>query len=225
MQRRDGFYQRTGKRLMDVAIASLVILLFSPVWLMVALLVRLRMGSPVLFRQQRPGLDALPFRMFKFRTMTDKKAPDGTLLPDEERVTRLGAFLRSSSLDELPELLNVVRGEMSLVGPRPLLMEHLALYTQTQARRHEVSPGITGWAQINGRHSIPFSKRIEYDVWYVDHQTLWLDMRILLATVPKALFSAGVNVTESDEEIIDIGPGRQGPQGPSQKEINPETRL
>jgi sugar transferase EpsL len=206
MQRDKGLYKRFGKRLMDISIAGLALCLLSPVYLVVVILVRLRMGTPVLFRQQRPGLGGRPFQMFKFRTMTDAKAPDGLMLPDEARVTRLGAFLRSSSLDELPELLNVIRGEMSLVGPRPLLIEHMALYSPTQARRHEVPPGITGWAQINGRHTIKFSKRFELDVWYVDHQSLWLDLKILLATIPKAILSSNVNVTERDEDVIDIVP-------------------
>lgn len=200
-----GFYSRFGKRLLDLVIASTALLILFPVWLLVAILARIKMGSPVLFRQVRPGLGGRPFTMNKFRTMDQSKDAKGDLLPDEARLKGFGSFLRTSSLDELPELLNVILGDMSLVGPRPFLMEHVSLYTVTQARRHEVRPGITGWAQINGRHQIPFSKRIELDVWYIDHLTLWLDLKILLLTVPRALASHDVKATERDEEIIDIG--------------------
>lgn len=208
--RHRSIYLGIGKRILDVTVAGVGLLLLSPLFLILALVVRWKMGRPVLFRQVRPGLGARPFTMIKFRTLRDAAGPDGRPLSDEERLVPLGAFLRKSSLDELPELLNVLRGEMSLVGPRPLLVEHLALYNATQARRHEVKPGITGWAQINGRHAITFSRRIQHDVWYVDHQGFWLDLRILLSTVPKALFSRNVNATERDEEIIDIGPGTPG---------------
>jgi lipopolysaccharide/colanic/teichoic acid biosynthesis glycosyltransferase len=200
-----GFYSRFGKRALDIALAGTALLALSPVWLIVALLARTKMGSPVLFRQQRPGLGGRPFTMNKFRTMDSSRDKNGDLLPDEERLKRFGGFLRTSSLDEIPELLNVILGDMSLVGPRPFLMEHVSLYSARQARRHEVRPGITGWAQINGRHQIPFSKRIELDIWYIDHMSLWLDLRILLLTVPRALASHGVKATERDEEIIDIG--------------------
>jgi lipopolysaccharide/colanic/teichoic acid biosynthesis glycosyltransferase len=200
------FHQRVTKRLLDVLVAAAALLLLSPLWLLVALLVRIFMGSPVLFRQRRPGLGGEPFTMLKFRTMNQARGADGQLLSDQERVSRFGGLLRSSSLDELPELFNVLKGDMSLVGPRPFLLEHVALYTPTQARRHEVKPGITGWAQINGRHNIPFSRRIVLDVWYVDHGSLGLDLRILLLTLPRVLASRGVNVTERDEDIIDIGP-------------------
>lgn len=200
-----GFYARFGKRVLDLIIASTALLILCPVWLIVAILARIKMGSPVLFRQERPGLGGQPFIMNKFRTMDQSRDAHGELLPDEARLKGFGSFLRTSSLDELPELVNVILGDMSLVGPRPFLMEHVSLYTATQARRHEVRPGITGWAQINGRHQIPFSKRIELDVWYIDHLSLWLDLKILMLTIPRALASHDVKATERDEEIIDIG--------------------
>ena len=205
------FYARFAKRILDLVLAALAGLLLSPVWLLVALLVRLALGRPVLFRQVRPGLRGAPFTIFKFRTMADARGKDGELLPDSERISRFGSWLRASSLDELPELFNVLRGDMSLVGPRPLLMEYLPLYDATQARRHEVRPGITGWAQINGRNEILFTRRIELDVWYVDHLTLALDLRILLLTIPRALTSKGVVVSENDDVVVDIrrkNPGR-----------------
>jgi lipopolysaccharide/colanic/teichoic acid biosynthesis glycosyltransferase len=195
-----------GKRLLDVLLAGGAIVLFTPFWILLVLLVRLRMGAPVLFRQERPGREGRPFTLFKFRSMTQARGADGALLPDDQRLTRFGRLLRASSFDELPELLNILRGEMSLVGPRPLLVRYLPLYTPTQARRHEVRPGLTGWAQINGRNNIPISKRIELDVWYVDHLSLALDLRILLLTVPRVLRSRGVAVAER-EDAMDLGPG------------------
>jgi lipopolysaccharide/colanic/teichoic acid biosynthesis glycosyltransferase len=152
-----------------------------------------RLGSPVLFSQVRPGLHGKPFRMVKFRTMTDERDSSGVLLPDAQRLTPFGRFLRASSLDELPELWNVLRGEMSLVGPRPLLMEYLPLYSPEQARRHEVRPGITGWAQVNGRNAISWTDKFALDVWYVDHRSLWLDVRILWLTVRKVLVRDGIS--------------------------------
>jgi lipopolysaccharide/colanic/teichoic acid biosynthesis glycosyltransferase len=199
-----GFYPAAGKRLLDVALAGGAIALFLPFWILLALLVRMRMGSPVLFRQQRPGRNGKMFTLFKFRSMNQARGADGALLPDEQRLTRFGRLLRASSIDELPELLNVLRGEMSLVGPRPLLEHYLSLYTPSQARRHEVRPGLTGWAQINGRNHIPISKRIELDVWYVDHLSMWLDLRILLLTVPRVIGSRGVAVAEGDD-AMDLG--------------------
>lgn len=160
--------------------------------LAVAVMVRLKLGSPVLFRQARPGLNGAVFTMLKFRTMTDARGPDGQLLPDADRLTPFGKWLRSTSLDELPELLNVIKGDMSLVGPRPLLVEYLPLYTKEQARRHEVRPGITGWAQINGRNALDWQTRLQFDTWYVDHQTLLLDVKILIATVGKVLRRDGI---------------------------------
>lgn len=181
------------KRLLDVTGAATGLLLLSPVVLTVAYLVRTRLGSPVLFQQVRPGLHGKPFRMYKFRTMTDARDAAGNLLPDAERLTAFGKWLRASSLDELPELINVLRGEMSLVGPRPLLMEYLPLYSPEQARRHEVRPGITGWAQINGRNAIAWDDKFALDVWYVDHQGVWLDVRILALTVWRVLRREGIS--------------------------------
>jgi lipopolysaccharide/colanic/teichoic acid biosynthesis glycosyltransferase len=175
----------------------IIILLFAPFWLpvvgVIALLVTLFLGRPVLFTQLRPGYAGKPFRILKFRTMTDERTVEGTLLPDAERLPRFGRFLRSTSLDELPELINVLRGEMSLVGPRPLLMEYLPLYTEEQSRRHKVRPGITGWAQINGRNAISWEEKFALDVWYVDNQSLWLDIKILGLTLLKVVRSEGVS--------------------------------
>ncbi len=180
------------KRLFDLVAASAGLIVLSPVLLAVALAVRLFIGRPVIFRQSRPGLHGRPFVLLKFRTMSDERDDEGNLLPDEKRLTRLGKWLRHSSLDELPELWNVLKGEMSLVGPRPLLMEYLPLYTPEQARRHEVRPGITGWAQVNGRNALDWDERLRLDVWYVDHHGLWLDLRILWMTLFKVLRSEGV---------------------------------
>lgn len=182
-----------SKRLFDIAISLVLLLLLAPIMLALAWAVRQKMGSPALFRQVRPGRDGKPFEMVKFRTMLDTRKPDGTLLSDAERLTRFGHFLRASSLDELPELWNVLKGDMSLVGPRPLLMEYLPLYSVEQARRHEVRPGITGWAQINGRNAVSWEEKFSMDVWYVDHQTLWLDLRILCRTVRKVLVRADIS--------------------------------
>ncbi len=181
------------KRLFDLIVAIVLLLLLAIPLLLLAAVIRLRLGSPVLFRQVRPGLQGRPFTMVKFRTMTDGRGPDGELLPDAQRLTPFGRLLRSTSLDELPELWNVLCGEMSLVGPRPLLMEYLPLYTPAQARRHEVRPGITGWAQVNGRNALSWEDRFNLDVWYVDHQTLWLDLRILWLTVRKVLVREGIS--------------------------------
>jgi lipopolysaccharide/colanic/teichoic acid biosynthesis glycosyltransferase len=181
------------KRSFDLLAASLTLLALAIPLLALAWLIRRKLGSPVLFRQVRPGLQGRPFILVKFRTMTDKRGPDGALLPDAQRLTHFGRFLRSSSLDELPELWNVLIGEMSLVGPRPLLMEYLPLYTPDQARRHKVLPGITGWAQVNGRNSISWDDKFALDVWYVDHRSLWLDVRILWLTVRKVLIRDGIS--------------------------------
>ena len=170
----------------------LVALLTAPALLLV-LLVRVKLGPPVFFTQTRPGLHGQPFQMIKFRTMTNARADNGTLLPDCERLTCFGRYLRSTSLDELPELLNVLKGEMSLVGPRPLLMEYLPLYSPEQARRHEVKPGITGWAQVNGRNAISWEEKFELDVWYVDHQSFWLDQKILFLTVKRVFQRSGIS--------------------------------
>lgn len=181
------------KRLFDCVAALLALLLLALPLLVMVWLIRRKLGSPVLFRQVRPGLHGQPFTMVKFRTMTDERGPDGSLLPDAQRMTPFGRFLRASSLDELPELWNVLRGEMSLVGPRPLLMEYLPLYTPQQARRHEVRPGITGWAQVNGRNAISWQDKFALDVWYVDHRSMWLDLKILWLTVRKVLVRDGIS--------------------------------
>lgn len=182
-----------AKRTFDLFIALLGGLALVPVFLIVAILVRLKIGSPVFFTQTRPGLNGKPFKMIKFRTMTDERDVDGNLLPDDIRLTRFGKFLRSTSLDELPELWNVLKGDMSLVGPRPLLMEYLPLYNDAQARRHEVRPGVTGWAQVNGRNAISWEQKFEYDVWYVDNHNLWLDIKILFLTVKKVFVREGIS--------------------------------
>lgn len=180
------------KRLLDIVSAAFSMVLLSPVFLALWILVRRRLGSPVLFRQVRPGLDGRPFEMLKFRTMRDAVDANGIALPDAERLTDFGKKLRSTSLDELPELWNVLKGEMSLVGPRPLLMEYLPLYSPAQARRHDVRPGITGWAQVNGRNAISWEQKFALDVWYVENRNLWLDLRILFMTVAKAVKREGI---------------------------------
>ena len=186
---------RFSKRLLDIVLATAALAVLAPLLLILAVTMRLTMGSPIFFRQRRPGLRGKPFAMYKFRTMLNAEDADGHLLPDERRLTRLGRFLRSTSLDELPELVNVLRGEMSLVGPRPLLMEYLDRYTPEQARRHEVRPGITGWAQINGRNAISWEKKFELDVWYVDNWSFLLDIRILLTTVWKVVRRDGISAS------------------------------
>lgn len=183
---------RTAKRALDLAVAVPGLILLSPLMLLVAAAVAMGLGRPVLFTQVRPGLHGRPFRMYKFRTMTEARDARGNLLSDAQRLTRLGRFLRSTSLDELPELWNVIRGEMSLVGPRPLLMEYLDRYTPEQARRHEVKPGITGWAQVNGRNALTWEERFKLDVWYVDHASLLLDIKILFITIIKVLRREGI---------------------------------
>jgi lipopolysaccharide/colanic/teichoic acid biosynthesis glycosyltransferase len=186
------FYRRFGKRVLDLAVSLTALALLSPVLLVLALLIRLRMGRPVIFTQERPGRDGRPFTIFKFRTMRNAVDHLGQLLPDGERMTGLGGWLRRMSLDELPELVNVLRGEMSLVGPRPLRMDYLELYSPQQARRHEVLPGITGWAQVNGRNSISWEKKFELDVWYVDHMGFWLDLRLLAMTLATLVSREGI---------------------------------
>lgn len=182
-----------AKRIFDLLLASFGLIILLPFLAVVAVLVRICLGSPVLFRQQRPGFHAKPFDMYKFRTMNDSRDGKGALLPDEKRLTCLGRFLRSSSLDEFPELLNVIKCEMSLVGPRPLLMEYLPRYTVEQARRHEVRPGITGWAQVNGRNAICWEEKFKLDVWYVDNHTFLLDLKILWMTFAKIFKQEGIN--------------------------------
>lgn len=188
-----GSAMRISKRIFDVACAGVAVVVLAPVVVVVAGAVRWRLGSPVLFRQQRPGLDCQPFELVKFRTMIDARGPDGHLLPDGDRLPPFGAFLRSTSLDELPELWNVLRGDMSLVGPRPLLTEYVPLYSDEQTRRHDVRPGITGWAQVNGRNAASWKDRLAMDVWYVDHQSMLLDLRILGRTVASVFRREGIN--------------------------------
>ena len=186
-------YHAFGKRLFDLALTVPATILLSPVFILVAFLVRIKLGSPVFFRQRRPGLGGEPFTLLKFRTMTDARDAQGNLLPDAERLTRFGQFLRSSSLDELPELINVLKRDMSLVGPRPLLMKYLGLYTPEQFRRHEVLPGITGWAQVNGRNALSWEQKFEMDVWYVEHQSFRLDARIAALTFLKIIRREGIS--------------------------------
>ncbi len=181
------------KRLIDIIISIFGLFILSPVLIIIAWKIRKNLGSPVLFRQTRPGLNGKPFEMIKFRSMKDAVDSEGNVLPDSERLTPFGAKLRSTSLDELPELWNVLKGDMSLVGPRPLLMEYLPLYSKEQARRHDVRPGITGWAQINGRNAISWEEKFKLDVWYVDNRTFWLDMKIIVSTVRKVLIKEGIS--------------------------------
>ena len=181
------------KRILDVSFGFLGLVIFAPIIATVAVQIRRKLGSPVFFRQIRPGKDGKPFQMAKFRTMLNALDNNGEPLPDDQRMTPFGNFLRSSSLDELPGLWNVLRGDMSLVGPRPLLMEYLPLYSKEQYRRHEVRPGVTGWAQVNGRNAISWEEKFKLDVWYVDNQSLWLDMKILFLTVKKVLVKDGIS--------------------------------
>ncbi|MFC0216472.1 sugar transferase [Paenibacillus chartarius] len=183
------------KRLFDLVVSIPALLLLSPVILVTAVLVRTKLGSPVLFKQQRPGLHGKPFYLYKFRSMTDARDREGALLPDHVRLTPFGKLLRKLSLDELPQLINVIRGDISLVGPRPLLMEYLPLYSEEQAKRHNVRPGITGWAQINGRNAISWEEKFKLDVWYVENRSFLLDLKILFLTFAKVLKSEGVSQT------------------------------
>ena len=181
------------KRAFDIVFSACWLVGFAPLLLVVAILVRLKLGSPVLFIQERPGLRARPFRMVKFRTMTDERGPDGELLPDEQRLTSFGKFLRSTTLDEFPEMWNVLIGDMSVVGPRPLLMRYVARYDALQARRMEVRPGVTGWAQVNGRNSLSWEEKFALDVWYVDHRSVWLDMKIVVMTFFRVFARTGID--------------------------------
>ena len=186
-------YRDFGKRSLDLIVASLSLFLLSPIFIVVGVLVYFKHGRPIIFQQQRPGKHGKPFVMFKFRTMNSARDADGNLLPDAVRLTRFGRFLRASSLDELPELINVLRGEMSLVGPRPLLMHYLDRYTTEQMRRHDVLPGITGWAQVNGRNRISWEEKFELDVWYVDNYSPALDLKIIARTLLKILQRDGIS--------------------------------
>ncbi len=201
------------KRLFDLVITLLGMVIALPLMGIIALVIYLKEGSPVLFKQPRPGLGGKIFTLYKFRTMRNAVDRHGNLLPDAERLTRLGKFLRSTSLDELPELFNVLRGEMSLVGPRPLLVEYLPRYTPEQARRHEVLPGITGWAQINGRNALTWEEKFRLDVWYVDHWSLWLDVKILALTLWKVLRREGINAPGSETAEPFMGSPEKSGQG------------
>lgn len=181
------------KRMIDFLLSLFLLTITSPIILITAIVVRIKLGSPVIFKQQRPGLYGKPFYIYKFRTMTDERDEHGNLLPDEVRLTTTGKIIRKLSLDELPQLLNVLKGEMSFVGPRPLLMKYLPLYTEEQSRRHEVRPGITGWAQVNGRNAISWEEKFQLDVWYVDHQSLHLDLKIIFLTILKVFKTEGIN--------------------------------
>src|SRR5690554_5059659 len=199
------------KRLFDILASAFGLLLLSPVILIVAWQVRRKLGSPVFFRQTRPGLNGKPFEMVKFRTMRDAVDENGKPLPDSERITPFGRFLRSTSLDELPELWNVLKGDMSVVGPRPLRMDYLPLYNEHQARRHDVRPGVTGWAQINGRNSISWEEKFDLDVWYVDNQSMLLDLKIIFLTVKKVLVREGIDSQEDVPMPRFTGTNNEGP--------------
>jgi len=188
-----GFYARRGKRLFDLGLLLCSAPLALPLLALTAVVVRLTLGAPVLFRQARPGLHGVPFQLFKFRTMSDERGPDGAPLPDVSRLSRAGRFLRGTSLDELPELLNILRGEMSFVGPRPLLMAYLPRYSAEQARRHDVRPGLTGWAQVNGRNAVTWEQKFALDVWYVDHRSFSLDVRVLAVTLRRVTARQGIS--------------------------------
>jgi sugar transferase EpsL len=193
------------RRLVDLLGATMLAVVLSPILAALAAAVRLTMGKPVLFRQLRPGYRGRPFEVYKFRTMTGPLDGDGRELSDEERLTRVGVFMRQLSFDELPQLWNIMRGDMSFIGPRPLLMEFLKWYSPEQMRRHDVKPGVTGWAQVQGRHDIPFSKRLELDVWYVDNRSLRLDLKILSLTLLKVLSMRGAQPAQTDAEVDDVG--------------------
>lgn len=185
------------KSLFDKTLALFLIILFSPIYIVVSLLIFLKMGSPILFRQKRPGYKEKIFGIYKFRTMTNEKDANGNLLPDDKRLVGIGKFIRSTSLDELPQLFNVLKGDMSFVGPRPLLVEYLPLYNEKQKRRHDVKPGITGWAQVNGRNAISWEQKFDYDVWYVDNQSFWLDIKILWLTFLKVVKRSDISSSTS----------------------------
>jgi len=185
------------KTIVDKTLALFLIILFSPIYIVVSLLIFFKIGSPILFRQKRPGYKEKIFGIYKFRTMTNEKDVDGNLLPDDKRLVGIGKFIRSTSLDELPQLFNVLKGEMSFVGPRPLLKEYLPLYNEKQKRRHDVKPGITGWAQVNGRNAISWEQKFDYDVWYVDNQSFWLDIKILWLTFLKVVKRSDISSSTS----------------------------
>ena len=196
-----------NKRIFDITFALIALIILSPILILTAILIRILIGTPILFKQLRPGYRGRPFFIYKFRSMTNRLTRDGSLLPDTERLTRFGSFLRSLSLDELPELFNILRGEMSFVGPRPLLMEYLPLYSPEQMRRHDVVPGLTGWAQVNGRNAIDWPTRFSMDVWYVDHWSFWLDTKIIFMSVWKVISREGVN--QEGQSTVEYFKGEQ----------------
>lgn len=196
------------KRLFDIVLALILIIVFLPFYIIVTILILTKMGSPVLFRQQRPGLNSDIFGIYKYRTMTNEKDENGNLLPDEQRLLGLGKTIRSLSLDELPQIFNVLKGEMSFVGPRPLLIEYLDRYNDEQKRRHDVKPGITGWAQVNGRNAISWEQKFEYDVWYVDNQSFWLDIKILWMTFLKVVKRSDISSDSSATMEKFMGSGK-----------------
>lgn len=201
------FYRRVGKRSLDVLLSAVALVVLAPLIAAIAVVVRLRLGAPVLFRQQRPGLGGRPFELAKFRSMRNAVGPDGQPLSDSERATPLGRRLRGSSLDELPTLWNVLRGDMSMVGPRPLLMQYLPLYSKLQSRRHEVPPGITGWAQVNGRNTLTWEEKFALDVWYVDNLSLGIDVKIIARTIAKVIVREGVDFAEPESMPFFSGSG------------------
>ncbi|MEA3415156.1 MAG: sugar transferase [Thermodesulfobacteriota bacterium] len=205
-------YTNLAKRLFDLTVAVPSVIVLLPIFILISFFVRIRIGSPVLFCQVRPGLHGRPFTIYKFRTMTDERDENGNLFHDAERLTPFGRFLRRTSLDELPELWNVIKGDMSIVGPRPLLMQYLDRYTPEQARRHEVKPGITGWAQVNGRNAISWEDKFKLDVWYVDNWSIWLDLKIILMTVLKVLKREGISQADHATAREFLGSHAKAPQ-------------
>lgn len=192
-------YRKFFKRAIDLVVSLMAIILLSPILLLVAFLVKTKLGSPILFKQERPGLNEKKFTMYKFRTMTNEKDKNGVLLSNEDRLTGFGRFLRSTSLDELPELINVIKGEMSLVGPNRYFVEYLSLYNKEQARRHNVKPGITGWAQINGRNAVSWNEKFDYDNWYVDNYNLFIDIKIIIVTLKKVFVREGIQYNSNGD--------------------------
>lgn len=217
MRKKNKFYRRFVKRFFDFILTIPAVIILSPLMAVIALLVRINMGLPIIYKQKRPGIHGNLFSFFKFRSMTNDRDHRGYPWPDEKRLTNFGKFLRRTSLDELPELWNVLRGDMSLVGPRPLLVEYLNRYSPEQARRHEVKPGITGWAQINGRNAITWEEKFKYDVWYVDHWNLWLDIKIVFLTIFKVLTGEGIN--QPGKITMEEFKGKNKERGCNEKQI------
>lgn len=207
--KKKGIYEKYLKRPIDFVFALISLVILSPLLLIVSVLIKVQMGSPIIFQQKRPGKDEKIFKLYKFRTMTDERDKDGNLLPDKARLTNFGKFLRNSSLDELPELINILKGEMSFIGPRPLLVEYLPLYNEKQRRRHEVVPGLTGYAQANGRNSMSWEEKFEMDVYYVDHISLVGDVKILIETVFSVLKQEGIESNETSEETMEYFKGTE----------------